>query len=217
MRLKKKHKPLWANIQWEYKMSVYGASVTKLIEQFEKLPGIGHKSAQRMAFYILGRTQEEAEEFAEAIKTARRELKYCQICQNMSDKDICDICGNSVRNNGKICVVEDTRDVMAMERSKVFAGRYHVLHGVISPINGIGPDEIRIKELLARIDDTVSEIIVATNPNVEGEATAMYIARLLKPLGVKVTRIAHGVPVGGDLEYVDEVTIARALENRKEL
>lgn len=198
-------------------MSVYGASVTKLIEQFEKLPGIGHKSAQRMAFYVLGRTQEEADEFAEAIKTARKELKYCKICQNMADKDVCDICENPVRNNGKICVVEDPRDVMAMERSKVFSGRYHVLHGVMSPINGIGPDEIRIKELLTRIDDTVSEIIVATNPNVEGEATAMYIARLVKPLGVKVTRIAHGVPVGGDLEYVDEVTIARALENRKEL
>lgn len=217
MRLKKKHKPLWANIQWEYKMSVYGASVTKLIEQFEKLPGIGHKSAQRMAFYVLGRSQEEAEEFAEAIKTARRELKYCRVCQNMSDREICDICKNPVRDNGKICVVEDPRDVLAMERSKVFNGRYHVLHGVMSPINDIGPDDIKIKELLARIDDGISEVIVATNPNVEGEATAMYIARLLKPLGVTVTRIAHGVPVGGDLEYVDEVTIARALENRKEL
>ena len=198
-------------------MSVYGASVTKLIEQFEKLPGIGHKSAQRMAFYILGRPQEEADTFADAIKTARKELKYCQVCQNMADKDVCDICKNPARDNGKICVVEDPRDVMAMERSKVFTGRYHVLHGVLSPINGIGPDEIKIKELLARINDTVTEIIVATNPNVEGEATAMYIARLLKPFGVKVTRIAHGVPVGGDLEYVDEVTIARALENRKEL
>ena len=198
-------------------MGVYGASVTKLIEQFEKLPGIGHKSAQRMAFYLLGRTEQEAEEFAEAIKTARRELRYCNIGQNMADKDICDICGNPARDNGKICVVEDPRDVMAMERSKVFSGRYHVLHGVMSPINGIGPDEIRIKELLARIDGNVKEVILATNPNVEGEATAMYIARLIKPLGVTVSRIAHGVPVGGDLEYVDEVTIARALENRKEL
>ena len=198
-------------------MGVYGASVTKLIEQFEKLPGIGHKSAQRMAFYLLGRTEQEAEEFAEAIKTARRELRYCNICQNMADKDICDICGNPARDNGKICVVEDPRDVMAMERSKVFSGRYHVLHGVMSPINEIGPDEIRIKELLARIDGNVKEVILATNPNVEGEATAMYIARLIKPLGVTVSRIAHGVPVGGDLEYVDEVTIARALENRKEL
>ena len=198
-------------------MGVYGASVTKLIEQFEKLPGIGHKSAQRMAFYLLGRTEQEAEEFAEAIKTARRELRYCNICQNMADKDICDICGNPARDNGKICVVEDPRDVMAMERYKVFSGRYHVLHGVMSPINGIGPDEIRIKELLARIDGNVKEVILATNPNVEGEATAMYIARLIKPLGVTVSRIAHGVPVGGDLEYVDEVTIARALENRKEL
>ena len=212
-----KHRKSWENTRWDYDMGVYGASVTKLIEQFEKLPGIGHKSAQRMAFYLLGRTEQEAEEFAEAIKTARRELRYCNICQNMADKDICDICGNPARDNGKICVVEDPRDVMAMERSKVFSGRYHVLHGVMSPINGIGPDEIRIKELLARIDGNVKEVILATNPNVEGEATAMYIARLIKPLGVTVSRIAHGVPVGGDLEYVDEVTIARALENRKEL
>ena len=198
-------------------MGVYGASVTKLIEQFEKLPGIGRKSAQPMAFYLLGRTEQEAEEFAEAIKTARRELRYCKVCQNIADRDICDICANPARSNGKICVVEDPRDVMAMERSKVFTGRYHVLHGVLSPVNDVGPDEIRIKELLARIDDSVKEVILATNPNVEGEATAMYIARLIKPLGVTVTRIAHGVPVGGDLEYVDEVTIARALENRKEL
>ena len=198
-------------------MGVYGASVTKLIEQFEKLPGIGRKSAQRMAFYLLGRTEQEAEEFAEAIKTARRELRYCKVCQNIADRDICDICANPARSNGKICVVEDPRDVMAMERSKVFTGRYHVLHGVLSPVNDVGPDEIRIKELLARIDDSVKEVILATNPNVEGEATAMYIARLIKPLGVTVTRIAHGVPVGGDLEYVDEVTIARALANRKEL
>lgn len=198
-------------------MGVLGASVTKLIEQFEKLPGIGHKSAQRMAFYILGRSQEEADEFADAIKRARSELKYCNICQNMSDKEVCDICSNPVRNNGTICVVESPKDVISMERSKVFSGRYHVLHGVISPINGIGPDEIKLKELLKGIDDTITEVIVATNPNVEGEATAMYIARILKPLNIKVTRIAHGVPVGGDLEYVDEVTIARALENRKEL
>ena len=198
-------------------MGVYGASVTKLIEQFEKLPGIGRKSAQRMAFYLLGRTEQEAEEFAEAIKTARRELRYCKVCQNIADREICDICANPTRSNGKICVVEDPRDVMAMERSKVFTGRYHVLHGVLSPVNDVGPDEIRIKELLARIDDSVKEVILATNPNVEGDATAMYIARLIKPLGVTVTRIAHGVPVGGDLEYVDEVTIARALENRKEL
>lgn len=198
-------------------MGVLGASVTKLIEQFEKLPGIGHKSAQRMAFYILGRSQEEADEFADAIKRARSELKYCSICQNMSDKEVCDICSNPVRNNGTICVVETPKDVISMERSKVFSGRYHVLHGVISPINGIGPEEIKLKELLKGIDDTITEVIVATNPNVEGEATAMYIARILKPLNIKVTRIAHGVPVGGDLEYVDEVTIARALENRKEL
>ncbi len=198
-------------------MGVLGASVTKLIEQFEKLPGIGNKSAQRMAFYVLSRPIEEAEEFAEAIKRARSELRYCEVCQNMSDKDVCDICSNPVRDNGTICVVETPKDVIAMERSKVFSGRYHVLHGVMSPINGIGPDDIRLKELVSRVDEHIKEIIVATNPNVEGEATAMYIARLLKPLNVTVTRIAHGVPVGGDLEYVDEVTIARALENRKEL
>ena len=198
-------------------MSVYGASVTRLIEQFEKLPGVGHKSAQRMAFYLLGRTQQEADDFAEAIKTARKELRYCKICQNMADQDICDICRNPVRDNGKICVVEDPRDVMAMERSKVFDGRYHVLHGVMSPINGIGPDDIKIKELLARMNETAKEVIVATNPNVEGEATAMYIARLIKPLGVTVTRIAHGVPVGGDLEYADEVTLLKAMEGRREL
>ncbi len=198
-------------------MSIYGESVTKLIEQFEKLPGIGHKSAQRMAFSVLGGTEQEAEEFAEAILHARKELRYCKICQNMSDRDVCDICSNPARDNGKICVVEEPRDVVAMERAKAFTGRYHVLHGCMSPINGIGPDDIRIKELLARIDGTVTEVITATDPDVEGEATAMYIARLIKPLGVKVTRIAHGVPVGGDLEYVDEVTIARALENRKEL
>ena len=198
-------------------MSVYGASVTKLIEQFEKLPGVGHKSAQRMAFYLLGKTEQEVEEFAESVRTARRELCYCKICQNMADREVCDICANPVRENGKICVVEDPRDVMAMERSKVFNGRYHVLHGVMSPINGIGPDDLRIKELLGRIDGSVKEVIVATNPNVEGEATAMYLAKLLKPLGVTVSRIAHGVPVGGDLEYVDEVTIARAMENRREL
>lgn len=167
-------------------MGVYGASVTKLIEQFEKLPGIGRKSAQRMAFYLLGRTEQEAEEFAEAIKTARRELRYCKVCQNIADREICDICANPARSNGKICVVEDPRDVMAMERSKVFTGRYHVLHGVLSPVNDVGPDEIRIKELLARIDDSVKEVILATNPNVEGEATAMYIARLIKPLGVRL-------------------------------
>lgn len=198
-------------------MSIYGSSVTKLIEQFEKLPSIGHKSAQRLAFYILNRPQEEVEEFARALVEGRKSLKLCSVCQNMSDKDVCDICSNQSREKDKICVVQDPRDVMAMERSREFKGYYHVLHGVISPINGVGPDDLKIKELLARIDDSITEVIVATNPNVEGEATAMYISRLLRPLGVKVSRIAHGLPVGGELEYADDVTLARALQNRREI
>lgn len=198
-------------------MSIYGASVTKLIEQFEKLPSIGHKSAQRLAFYILNRPQEEVEEFAKALVEGRRSIKLCSVCQNMSDKDVCDICSNRSREKDKICVVQDPRDVMAMERSREFKGYYHVLHGVISPINGVGPDDLKIKELLARIDGNITEVIVATNPNVEGEATAMYISRLLRPLGVKVSRIAHGLPVGGELEYADDVTLARALQNRREI
>ncbi len=198
-------------------MSIYGASVTKLIEQFEKLPSIGHKSAQRLAFYILNRPEEEVEEFARALVEGRKSLKLCSVCQNMSDKDVCDICANESREKDKICVVQDPRDVMAMERSREFKGYYHVLHGVISPINGVGPDDLKIKELLARIDGNITEVIVATNPNVEGEATAMYISRLLRPLGVKVSRIAHGLPVGGELEYADDVTLARALQNRREI
>lgn len=198
-------------------MSIYGTSVTKLIEQFEKLPSIGHKSAQRLAFYILNRPQDEVEEFAKALVEGRRSIKLCCVCQNMSDKDVCDICSNQSREKDKICVVQDPRDVMAMERSREFKGYYHVLHGVISPINGVGPDDLKIKELLARIDGNITEVIVATNPNVEGEATAMYISRLLRPLGVKVSRIAHGLPVGGELEYADDVTLARALQNRREI
>ncbi|MBQ5761451.1 MAG: recombination protein RecR [Clostridia bacterium] len=198
-------------------MSIYGTSVTKLIEQFEKLPSIGHKSAQRLAFYILNRPQDEVEEFAKALVEGRRSIKLCSVCQNMSDKDVCDICSNRSREKDKICVVQDPRDVMAMERSREFKGYYHVLHGVISPINGVGPDDLKIKELLARIDGNITEVIVATNPNVEGEATAMYISRLLRPLGVKVSRIAHGLPVGGELEYADDVTLARALQNRREI
>lgn len=198
-------------------MSIYGTSVTKLIEQFEKLPSIGHKSAQRLAFYILNRPQDEVEEFAKALVEGRRSIKLCSVCQNMSDKDVCDICSNQSREKDKICVVQDPRDVMAMERSREFKGYYHVLHGVISPINGVGPDDLKIKELLARIDGNITEVIVATNPNVEGEATAMYISRLLRPLGVKVSRIAHGLPVGGELEYADDVTLARALQNRREI
>ena len=195
-------------------MSVYGASVTKLIEEFEKLPSIGHKSAERLAFYLMNRSEAEVEAFADAIVEARRGLKFCSICQNMSDKDVCDVCSNSARDSSVICVVEDPKDVLAMERSREFSGLYHVLHGAISPMHGVGPDDLRINELLARLTEEVREVIVATNPNVEGEATAMYLARLIKPLGIKVTRIAHGVPVGGDLEYADDVTLAMALQHR---
>jgi recombination protein RecR len=198
-------------------MSVYGASVTKLIEKFESLPGVGHKSAERMAFYLMRKSEEEVKDFAQAIYDARKQLKFCTVCQNMSDKDVCDICGNASRNKSIICVVQDPKDVQAIERSREFNGTYHVLHGKISPMSGVGPDDIRIKELLARLDGTVKEVIVATNSDVEGEATAMYIARLVKPLGVTATRIARGLPVGGDLEYADDVTLGAAIEHRVEI
>ena len=198
-------------------MSVYGASVTKLIEKFESLPGVGHKSAERMAFFLMRKSEDDVREFAQAIYDARKQLKFCTVCQNMSDKDVCDICSNGARNRGVICVVQEPKDVQAIERSREFDGTYHVLHGAISPMNGIGPDDIRIKELLGRLDGSVNEVIVATNSDVEGEATAMYIARLIKPLGVKVTRIARGLPVGGDLEYADDVTLGAALQHRVEI
>lgn len=197
-------------------MALFSASLTRLIEEFEKLPGIGHKNAQRLAFHVLDGTKEEAARLAEAIISARENLKFCTSCQNISDKDTCDICGSSSRDHSVICVVQDPRDVAAMERSREFKGVYHVLHGAISPLNGVGPDDIKMKELVMRIDDGVQEVIIATNPNVEGEATAMYLAKLIKPFGVRVTRIAHGIPVGGDLEYTDEVTLARALQGRRD-
>lgn len=197
-------------------MALFSASLTRLIEEFEKLPGIGHKNAQRLAFHVLDGTKEEAARLADAIVSARENLKFCTSCQNISDKDTCDICGNMSRDHSVICVVQDPRDVAAMERSREFKGVYHVLHGAISPLNGIGPDDIKMKELVMRIHDGIKEVIIATNPNVEGEATAMYLAKLIKPFGVKVTRIAHGIPVGGDLEYTDEVTLARALQGRRE-
>ena len=198
-------------------MSVYGASVTKLIEKFESLPGVGHKSAERMAFFLMRKSEDEVRDFAQAIYDARKQLKFCTVCQNMSDKDVCDICSNASRSRSVICVVQEPKDVQAIERSREFDGTYHVLHGAISPMNGVGPDDIRIKELLARLNGDVNEIIVATNSDVEGEATAMYIARLIKPLGVKVTRIARGLPVGGDLEYADDVTLGAALQHRVEI
>ena len=199
-------------------MSYYSPSIEKLIEAFEKLPSIGNKTAARLAFYILNSSKEETDEFISAIVSAKENLKYCSICYNISDTDPCPICGNSGRDNSIICVVEDVKDIVAMERTHEFKGVYHVLHGSISPMNGVGPDDIKIKELLARLmDGNVKEIILATNPRVEGEATAMYISKLVKPLGIKTTRIAHGIPVGGDLEYTDEVTLTKALEGRREL
>ena len=199
-------------------MSYYSPSIEKLIESFEKLPSIGSKTAARLAFYILDASEEETNEFISAIVNAKKNLKYCSKCYNISDTDPCMICSNPKRDQSVICVVEDVRDIIAMERTHEFKGVYHVLHGSISPMNGVGPDDIRIKELLSRImDGGIKEIILATNPRVEGEATAMYISKLVKPLGIKVTRIAHGIPVGGDLEYIDEVTLSKALEGRREL
>ena len=199
-------------------MSYYSPSIEKLIESFEKLPSIGSKTAARLAFYILDASEEETNEFISAIVNAKKNLKYCSKCYNISATDPCMICSNPKRDQSIICVVEDVRDIIAMERTHEFKGVYHVLHGSISPMNGVGPDDIRIKELLSRImDGGIKEIILATNPRVEGEATAMYISKLVKPLGIKVTRIAHGIPVGGDLEYTDEVTLSKALEGRREL
>ncbi len=199
-------------------MSMYSPSIEKLIQSFEKLPSIGNKTAARLAFYILNASEEETNDFVSSIINAKKNLKYCSKCYNISDTDPCQICGNPKREQSQICVVEDVRDIIAMERTHEFRGVYHVLHGSISPMNGIGPDDIKIKELLARLmDGQVKEVILATNPRVEGEATAMYLSKLIKPLGIKVTRIAHGIPVGGDLEYTDEITLTKALEGRREI
>ena len=199
-------------------MSYYAPSIEKLIEAFEKLPSIGNKTAARLAFYMLDRSEEEVKEFTDAIINAKRNLKYCSKCYNITDTDPCNICSNVNRDKTSICVVEDVKDVVAMERTHEFKGTYHVLHGSISPMNGIGPEDIKIKELLSRLmEGEIKEVILATNPRVEGEATAMYLSKLIKPLGIKVTRIAHGIPVGGDLEYTDEVTLSRALEGRREI
>ncbi|MGN0535640.1 MAG: recombination mediator RecR [Eubacterium sp.] len=191
------------------------APLQNLIDQFERMQGIGHKTAQRMAFYVLGLSDEQAKEFANAITDAHTKIKQCKICCDLADDELCPICKSENRDKSVICVVEDPRDVAAIERTHEYKGTYHVLHGAISPMDNIGPDQIRIKELVARLsDDTVEEVIMATNPTVEGEATAMYISRLLKPMGITVSRLAYGVPVGSDLEYADEVTLSRALEGR---
>lgn len=191
------------------------AALSKLIEQFERLPGIGRKSAQRLAFHVLGLPVERAREFADAILDAHEKIKRCKICQNLAESELCPICASTGRDTSIICVVESPRDVIAFERTREYNGLYHVLHGLISPMDGVGPDQLFIKELLGRISKGgVNEVIMATNPTVEGEATAMYLARLLKPLGVQTTRLAYGIPVGGSLEYADEVTLFRALTGR---
>ena len=194
-------------------MDVFIEPIGRLINEFSKLPGVGKKTAQRYAYKIIGMSDVEAKQFAESIIYCKQRVKYCKICGNFTEDDTCAIC--KTRDKSTICVVKEPKDVIAMEKLHEFKGVYHVLHGVISPMDGVGPNDIRIKELLARIDDSVQEVIMATNPDVEGEATAMYIARLLKPLGVNVTRLAHGIPIGSELEYTDEVTLSRALLERK--
>ena len=192
--------------------------LTELVNQFARLPGIGKKTAQRLAYSILEQPPERAKQFADALVNARQKIHFCSVCQSLTDLDVCQICSDERRDKSVICVVEDPRDIMAFERTREYTGVYHVLHGVISPLDNIGPDKLRIKELMTRLSDgSVKEIIMATNPTVEGEDTACYISRLVKPMGIKVTRLAYGIPVGGDLEYADEYTLAKALEGRNEI
>ena len=199
-------------------MRYFPAALERLTEQFAKLPGIGGKTAQRLAFHLLSMPEEDAREFADAIIDAKKSVHLCPCCQNLTDRDLCPICDDESRDRGLICVVADPKDVIAMERAREFSGVYHVLHGVISPLNHIGPDDICIRELLARVGKGgVREVIMATNPDTEGEATAMYISRLLRPMEVRVTRLAYGIPVGSQLEYADEVTLLRALEGRRDI
>lgn len=199
-------------------MRYFPAALERLTEQFARLPGIGGKTAQRLAFHVLSLPQEDAENFAQAILEARANVHTCPVCQNLTDLEVCPICNDTERDQGLICVVAEPRDLIAMERSREYKGVYHVLHGVISPLNHIGPDSLKIRELLDRVaKGNVREIIMATNPDTEGEATAMYLSRLLRPLEVKVTRLAYGIPVGSQLEYADEVTLLRALEGRREM
>lgn len=199
-------------------MKHYAKPLGNLISQLSKLPGIGGKTAQRLAFYILSLDEKEALAIAEAIVSAKREMRYCSICGNLTDIDPCAICTDTGRDQKVICVVESPRDVAAMERIREYKGQYHVLHGTISPMDGVGPEDINLKSLILRLQkNDIQEVIMATNPNIEGEATAMYTARLIKPSGIRVTRIAHGIPVGGDLEYADEITLSKAIEGRREL
>jgi recombination protein RecR len=196
----------------------YPEPISKLIDGFMKLPGIGPKTAARLAFFVLGMKEDDVLELAKALVNAKRNLVYCSNCQNITDVDPCRICSDTSRDKSMICVVQEPKDLIAMEKTREFNGYYHVLHGAISPMEGVGPEDIKITEMLRRLEDEeVKELILATNPNIEGEATAMYISRLVKPFGIRVTRIAHGLPVGGDLEYADEVTISKALEGRREI
>ena len=199
-------------------MGYFAPPLARLIDAFEKLPGIGHKTAQRLAFHVLNASKEEAQNFAEALVGAKEKIHYCSVCQNLTDAEICEICSSTKRDRTVICVVESVRDLLAMERTHEYRGMYHVLHGALSPLDGIGPDDLKIKELLYRLSkEPVEELIMATNSNVEGEATAMYLCKLVQPFNIKVTKIAHGIPVGGDLEYADEMTLAMALEGRREM
>ncbi|AJY75010.1 recombination mediator RecR [Paenibacillus beijingensis] len=196
----------------------YPEPIAKLIDSFTRLPGIGPKTAARLAFHVLKMKEDDVIDFAKALVSVKRNLHFCSVCCNITDTDPCRICQDKTRDRSVICVVQESKDLVAMERTKEFQGMYHVLQGAISPIEGIGPDQIRIAELLNRLgDEQVQELILATNPNIEGEATAMYLSRLIKPFGIRITRIAHGLPVGGDLEYADEVTLSKALEGRREL
>lgn len=199
-------------------MEYFPAALEALVEQFARLPGVGSKSAQRLAFHVLSLSEEEAGAFADAIVKAKKTVTFCPVCRNLTDGGLCPICSSPKRNEETICVVADPRDVVAIERAREFSGRYHVLHGVISPMNHVGPDDLEIKPLLERVSQGgVDEVIMATNPDTEGEATAMYLARLLRPFGVKVTRLAYGIPVGGHLEFADDATLMRALEGRREI
>jgi len=198
-------------------MNQFTIHLSKLIEEFARLPGVGRKTAQRFAFHVLDMNDSEVEEFSRALIEAKKLTKFCAICGNLSEDEKCNICSNIKRDQTTICVVEDVKDILAMERAKEYSGVYHVLHGTIAPLNGIGPEELNIKSLLSRLSEDINEVILATNATIEGEATAMYLARLIKPMGVKVTRIASGIPIGGDIEYTDVVTLQRALEGRREI
>ncbi len=197
---------------------LYTASFSKLIDEFKKMPGVGHKSAVRMAYYILSLSQEEADKFIDSVKSAKEKICYCSVCQNITENDPCDICQSTKRDRSVLCVMEQPKDVIALEKTREYYGLYHVLHGSISPMDGIGPDDLKIKELVSRVaEGEIKEVIMANNPSIEGEATAMYISKLLKPFGVVVSRIAYGVPVGGELEYTDQITLAKAIEGRREI